>query len=222
MTNGTGNDAVKYTVIMNKDNTAADMVVVTSGAPSGDTKSVYILSKSVTTAKNAAGDDVYTVPAVVDARYVESLVLDGYNGNGTVKTGLYSVGVIGDSVKYSVLTAANYNDFGKLDGKSVTYVGNVLDGVNVPGKADADPDKAVPFTATLTITGDTKFIIICGSTADKVILDGTADDIIYQVDNDDTKLVDESENNSKVVVSRASNTKTEPGYNMAAYVYIFR
>ena len=202
----TGADPVKYTVIMNKEGTSADMIVVTDGAPSGDTKSVYILSKNVTVSKNAAGDDVYTVPAVVDGAYVESLVLDGYTGTATVPTGLYSVGVIDNSVKYSLLSGAV--DFAQI--ASGNYVGNVLKNVGVPGG-----------TATLTITSDTKFIIISGSTADKVILDGTADDIIYQADDPNT-AVNEAANNSKVVASRVSNTATDAGYNLAAYVYIFR
>ena len=205
MTNGGGN-TVLYTVIMNKEGTSADMVVVTSGAPSGDTKSVYILSQNVTVSKNAAGDDVYTVPAVVDGAYVESLVLDGYTGTGTVTSGLYSIGVIDNSVKYSMLSSAvNFAQIASGD-----YVGNVLKNVTVPGG-----------TATLTLTSDTKFIIISGSTADKVILDGTADDIIYQADDPNTSVI-ESANNSKVIASRVSNTPTDAGYNLAAYVYIFR
>ena len=95
---------------------------------------------------------------------------------------------------------------GAQDATALTsYVGNVLDvGGNV-----------------LTVTSDTKFIIISGSTADKVILDGTADDIIYQADDPNT-AVNEAANNSKVVASRVSNTATDAGYNLAAYVYIFR
>ena len=66
---------------------------------------------------------------------------------------------------------------------------------------------------TLTLTADTKYIIITGTTADKVI-EGTADDIIY----DSNSLA----NTSLVVMSRAGTNNDTPEYYQAAYVYIVR
>ena len=66
---------------------------------------------------------------------------------------------------------------------------------------------------TLTLTANTKFLVIEGSTADKVF-EGTADDIVYDSTN--------TANNSRVVMSRAGITSGTTDYYQAAYVYIIR
>ena len=186
----TAGSELEYRVIMNKAGDAIDMVVVTNGAPSGDDKSVYILSDSVTTTKNAAGDNVYTVPALVDGVYTD-LILDGYNTGNTIDKGLHSVGVVSSNT----VKAADVRS-GAQDATALTsYVGNVLDvGGNV-----------------LTVTSDTKFIIITGTTSDKVF-EGTADDLVY-----DTEI---PANNSRVAMSAAGTTGSDQ--YIAGYVYIVR
>ena len=171
------------------------------------------------TAVKDGSDTVYTVKALVDGEYTDSLVLDGTVSAGdTVVKGLYTgdgaalnngklpYGLVDDG---TLPAGAYYTDPAALTKVSN---GNVTGWIAGHGSVDGSTNVASA-VGTLTLTDDTKVIIITGDTADKV-LTGTADDLNYDANA--------TANNSVIVMTRASTNSSDVGYYQAGIVYIIR
>ena len=196
----------------------AEFVVVTQGAPT-TTKSIYVLGKQINVELNAKGDKIYTIPALVDGEYNEALELTNVTEGDalTVTRGLYS----GDNVVLengkldktllNGATAANkyYAD--------AAYLSVVKNG-NVTGVVVGCEDSTATAEDTLTLTNDTKFVIIEGTTEDKVF-EGSVDDLAY--DKTATDRGDKT-NNAKIIMVRANGKNTEDGFHQAGIIYIIR
>ncbi len=200
-----------------KDTGVAEFVVVVEGAPTVN-KSIYILDKQVTVALNAKGDKIYTVAALVDGEYNEALELSGL-GEGdslTVTRGLYAgddVVLANGALDADLLDGTSAGDKYYADAANLTLVknGNVT-GMVVGTEDDASGED------TLTLTNDTKFIIVEGTTEDK-IFEGSADDLAF--DKTATDRGDKT-NNAKIIMVRANSKDTEDGYGVAGTIYIIR
>ena len=195
----------------------AEFVVVTTGAPTA-TKSIYVLGKQINVELNGKGDKIYTIPALVEGEYNEALELTNVTEGDalTVTRGLYS----GDDVVLENgkldKTLLNGASGGNKFYADAAYLSVVKNG-NVTGMVVGCED-ASTVEDTLTLTNDTKFIIVEGTTEDKVF-EGSVDDLAY-----DKTATDRGNktNNAKIIMVRADGKNTEDGFHQAGIIYIIR
>ena len=195
----------------------AEFVVVTTGAPTA-TKSIYVLGKQINVELNGKGDKIYTIPALVEGEYNEALELTNVTEGDalTVTRGLYS----GDDVVLENgkldKTLLNGASVGNKFYADAAYLSVVKNG-NVTGMVVGCEDASTA-EDTLTLTNDTKFIIVEGTTEDKVF-EGSVDDLAY--DKTATDRGDKT-NNAKIIMVRADGKDTEDGFHQAGIIYIIR
>lgn len=195
----------------------AEFVVVTTGAPTA-TKSIYVLGQQINVELNGKGDKIYTIPALVEGEYNEALELTNVTEGDalTVTRGLYS----GDDVVLENgkldKTLLNGASVGNKFYADAAYLSVVKNG-NVTGMVVGCEDASTA-EDTLTLTNDTKFIIVEGTTEDKVF-EGSVDDLAY--DKTATDRGDKT-NNAKIIMVRADGKDTEDGFHQAGIIYIIR
>lgn len=195
----------------------AEFVVVTTGAPTA-TKSIYVLGQQINVELNGKGDKIYTIPALVEGEYNEALELTNVTEGDalTVTRGLYS----GDDVVLENgkldKTLLNGASVGNKFYADAAYLSVVKNG-NVTGMVVGCEDASTA-EVTLTLTNDTKFIIVEGTTEDKVF-EGSVDDLAYDKTATDR---DDKTNNAKIIMVRADGKDTEDGFHQAGIIYIIR
>ena len=167
---------------------------------------------------NGKGDKIYTIPALVEGEYNEALELTNVTEGDalTVTRGLYS----GDDVVLENgkldKTLLNGASVGNKFYADAAYLSVVKNG-NVTGMVVGCEDASTA-EDTLTLTNDTKFIIVEGTTEDKVF-EGSVDDLAY-----DKTATDQGNktNNAKIIMVRADGKDTEDGFHQAGIIYIIR
>ena len=216
--------SVSGTAIFNNISKVASVVFVHASSIVSDTKSVYILDKNPTATRDSKGNEVYTFKALVDGVYEEIIVSGVSNLSSTIARGAYNGSDItksGDSYTYSKFTSvgsatepASDNDVANASYSSAPIFkavnGNTITGM-ILGNGTSGTSNAA--NSSLTVTSNTKIVIITGSNASD-IKEGTLADINIDSVN--------SANNSRGVIVRASYNNTEAGYYQAGVIYIIR